>query len=105
MNSEYFYWIHDPVLLKLTTNAVHSLIGFIYGMSLVYVFRMKRNRLKMWIIPVVAAFYVAVWGLEDFELIRRLIIVLVLIHIATVGVSIMFENQSLANYVKSLRKR
>lgn len=86
--------------------AVQALIGFIFGMSLVYMFRHHDGQWsKLLIGALVILFYISIWLLVDFTFARRTIMVFALLHILMVAFIIRNDERKRKNCESSRNDR
>lgn len=97
--SKFFSSLGQEHLESFALFVVQALIGFIFGMSLVYMFRHHDGRWsKSLIAGLVILFYVSIWLLVDFTFARRTIMVFALLHILMVAFIIRNDERKRRNY-------
>lgn len=86
--------------------AVQALIGFIFGMSLVHMFRYHNGRWSKFLIAgLVILFYLSIWLLVDYTFARRTILVFALLHVLMVAFIISNDERKRRNCESSMNDR
>lgn len=68
---------------------IHSFVGLLFGMSLVYTAKTSCKSRAVTAVTAVVLFYIAMFVLDDHALFRRLILIVVLGYVVSTGLLIL----------------